>query len=71
VSWLRQADIVSLGFLFQNIDKKLSISEKRIMNRLTVVRTYSGDLAGTPVPACWNSCFIDPGFSGSIKHLSV
>jgi hypothetical protein len=47
----------------------LSISEKRIMNRLTVVRIYSGDLAGTPVPACRNSCFFDPGFSGSIKHL--
>jgi len=25
--------------------------------------------AGTPVPAGRNSCFIDPGFSGSIKHL--
>jgi hypothetical protein len=38
-------------------------------HRPTIIQTYSGALAGTPVPACRNSCFIDPGFSGSIKHL--
>jgi hypothetical protein len=32
------------------------------MNRLAVVRIYSGALAGTPVPAGRNSCFIDPMF---------
>jgi hypothetical protein len=30
------------------------------MNRLAVVRAYSGDLAGTPVPAYRNSGFFDP-----------
>jgi hypothetical protein len=38
-----------LGFLFQNIDKKLSISEKRIMNQLAVARTFSGAPAGIHV----------------------
>jgi len=38
-----------LGASLNHIDKKLSISEKRIMNRFTVVRTYSGALAGIHV----------------------
>jgi len=29
----------------------------------TIVRTYSGALAGTPVPARWNSC------SGSLEFM--
>jgi len=44
-----------------------------------IVRVYSGDLAGTPVPACRNSCsgsnhcrndiFFDPMFFRIKKHL--
>jgi hypothetical protein len=40
------------------------IDNKNVNNhRLTIVRTYSGALAGTPVPARWNSC------SGSLELL--
>jgi hypothetical protein len=52
----------------------LSISEKLIINRLAVVRAYSGDLAGTPVPAqiiAGMTSFSILRFSGSKKHLKV
>jgi hypothetical protein len=41
----------------------LSIRKNKLVYCLTIVRTYSGDLAGTPVPARWNSC------SGSLELL--
>jgi len=56
----------------------LSIRKIKI-ERLTIVRTYSGVFAEIPVPAGRNSCFgsnhcrndvfFDSGFSGSKKHL--
>jgi hypothetical protein len=37
--------------------------KKKKSNGLILARAYSGDLAGTPVPACRNGCFFDPPFS--------
>jgi hypothetical protein len=51
-----------IGFLLQNIDKRLSIGENLIINRFSIVQAYSGALAGIHV-------FSIPCFSGLKKHL--
>jgi hypothetical protein len=58
---------ITLKCLAQPYRQKVVDNENVNNHHLTIVRTYSGDLTGTSVPACRNSSFLIRFTSGLLS----